>query len=421
MSVSFWLTDEQADIEGYYRAKLGGRSDCCSLVRAVTNTEAGPSAGVQATRAAGGTAIAWITDPLDGTDLTAAAWILHLWAKESGLAANAAVRFQVFKFDVEEAAAALLDDNPGTELGTVIKDLARTTGVASATTMADGDRLVFKVLFDDATGADMAAGQTCTLAYNGQYPRAEGDTYIVCPDGLAVTAAMPALTRTHVRRHLKDTDASNPLLSDAEIDQAFDAALKTYSRDRARAVADPISGDGRAYQIPLPGRWIAGFSRVNSIEYPTGNQPRTILEASDYQIVDTVLGRQPLRALEFASTPDAGTDNILVSYTTRHVHNDELDTVPAEDFEAVTWLAASIACATIATKMAGSSDSVIAADSVQYRDSQLRYKQQSEAFKKMYDDFVKGDGSVRAAGAMTDWDTNMSYRGDRLFHPRRWR
>ena len=41
MSTTFWLTDEDSDVAGYLRLKLGARSDAPSLVRAITATVAG--------------------------------------------------------------------------------------------------------------------------------------------------------------------------------------------------------------------------------------------------------------------------------------------------------------------------------------------------------------------------------------------
>lgn len=426
MSTNIWLTDSDSPVEGYKVASLGRRGDACSLVRAVTNTETGPSSGIQVTASAGGTALAWITEPLDGTDLTAAAWVLHLWAKESNVLANAALRFQVFAYTQAEAGAALLDNNVGTELGTTATDMAITTAVASATTLADGNRLVFKVLIDDVLAGSMAAGYTATLSYNGLYPRAEGDSYIVCPDDLALTAELPQSTRDKVRRHLKDTSAGNALLEDAEIDQAFNAALGTYSKDRPREIVDFYDGDGSSYKFALPSRYIWGWSRILEIEYPadsTDDQNRTLLEDGDWEIRDSRLGPQPLRQIVLkAVTADAGTDNIAVKYTARHTHTDEMDTVPAEDFEAVLWLGASYAATMLEAKMAAVSNPTIGSDSTDYQSGEQRWRAVAKQFKGLYDGYMIGSAdSIGAAGKIVDWDTNLSSGQDRMFHRRRWR
>lgn len=418
MATNIYLTDESSDVDGYLVARVGSRSDNPSLVRSVTNTEAGASAGIQITRTAGGSALKWLTPPLDGTDLTAVAWVAHVWSKESAAAANAALRFQVYQYVASEAGTALLDDNNGTELGTTIADYNRTTGAATLTTMADKDRLAIKILLDDA--GTMGASQTVTVSYNGQYPGAEGDTFLTAPDSLAVTAAMPTATRTRVRRVLKDTDSTNPILTDNEVDQAFGAALREYSKDRPRLAIGLVSGDGSAYDFTLPRLWVAGLSSIRDVEYPTGDQEPATLDPDDYHIVDSVLGIQPVRKLRFRSTPDSGTDNIAVRYTTRHVHDDELDTVLPDDLDAVCYLAASLAALTLATKMAGSSDSTINADSVQYRTSSDLYRSTAKDLRARYDAHMgAGDREVPAAGGVRDWDTGDSLGRDRLFHGRR--
>lgn len=422
MAVNFFLTDSDADISGYLRAKLGARSDNPHHVRAVTNTEAGPSSGVQITRTAAGTALAWITDPLSGVDLTAAAWQFHIWALESAAAANAALRFQVLPYTSSEQAAAL-DDNGGTELGTTVQDYARTSGNASVTTMADGDRLVFKILLDDATAVNMASGQTVTVSYGGQFPRSEGDSYIICPDTLALTEAMPSATRTRVRRVLMDTASTNPNLTDNEVDQAFESALRAYSKDRPRVVVGAMSGDGSAVDFRLPRLWIDGFSSIREIEYPAGEQTRLIVDENEYEILASVLGPQPTRLLHWMdTTPSSGTSNILVRYTTRHVHTDEMDSVYPDDFDALCQLAGSEAALALAAKMAASSDPVITSDSTNYRDGEQRWRSVAKALRERYEDHMgQGDATPTAASKVADWDTQFSWGRDFLFHGRRGR
>lgn len=417
MTVNFVLTNEDAPIDGYKLARLASVSDAPSLVRSAVDTEAGPSDGVLIG--------SWITEALDGTDLTAAAWTVRVWAKQSATAAKAALRFQVYQFNNAEAGSALLDHNPGTALATTTRDVAQTTANADVTVLAAGDRLVFKLLTDDETGETMVAGYTVTVSYNGQSPQAEGHSYITCPDALALLAAMPAATRTQVRRNLQDTSSSNPLLSNDEIDQAFDIALREYSSDRPQEITDYLSGDGSSYKFVLPRRWIHGFSRIVELEYPhdsSDDQTRNLLEPNDYEVRESSLGPQPLRQLAFkAHTPDSGTDNIAIVYTTRHVHNDQGSTIPAEDFDALCWLASSNAALTLAAKMAASSDSTIAADSVQHRDGEQRWRSVAKEHKAKYDVHIKGDDKVQAAGAVVDWDTSMSDKADMLYHRRRLR
>ena len=434
MSQNLYLTQEMSDLQPatgvYYRLKLGARSDNPSMTRSVTNTEAGASAGVQLTLSAGGTAISWITDRLSGTDLSATAWVLHAWAKESAAAANAAIRWQILPFTVAEQTAAI-DNNAGTELGTSSADVAITSAAATATTLADGNRLVLKILIDDA--GTMGASQTVTVSFNGQYPGAEGDSYVVCPDNIAVTAAVPATTLTRIRNKLLDTDGTNPLIDDSQLGQAMDSAVEEYSRDRPWLAVAALSGDGSAVDFVLPGRWVRGMSTIREIEYPTGNQPRTIVESQEYEIVESVLGTQPTRKLHFVTgTPESGTENILVRYTTRHVHTDELDTVPAQDLDALCMLAGAYGALSLAAKAASSQDPTINVDGVNRGpDETSRWLKVADALRAAYARAMglsMGNGkdgalgsSVAAGFTFKDWDTDLSSGADRVFHGRRWR
>ena len=408
MPSNFFLTDADSDVSGYLLAKLTSPSDAPSLVRAVTTTVTGPTSGVQATRSAGGTALAWITEPLDGTDLTAAAWTLRLWAKESAAATNAALRFQVVKWAGSEGAS-VLDDNAGTELTTTIADVNITTGVASVTALAAGDRLVFKVLFDDASSS-MAAG-TATLSYGGQYPFAEGYSYVTCPDTKALSATTPTATVTRVRQALKDTSATNPNLETAEVTQAIEAAVRTYSHDRPRTIVSALSGDGSSVDYRLPARWVWGFSHVIDLEYPAGEQYRVLLDDDDWEVLDTALGGIPRRVLHFPSiTLEAGTDNALVRYTGRHVHTDQLDTIPPDDLDAFTWLAASYGAEMLAAQSAASSRPTIEADSTDHQAGEERWSNVARRLRKLYDEHIGagGENGLAGASAFVDWDTTMS-------------
>lgn len=407
MATTIWLTDEDSDLSGYLRAKIGSRSDTPSIVRSVTNTEAGDSSGVQVTRTAGGTALAWITDKLDGADITAATWTWRLWAYESAAAANAALRVQVLPFQSGAEVAAKLDDNNGDELGTSMRENVRTTAAATAHTMNDGDRLVIKILIDDA--GTMGASQTVTFAYNGEYPGAEGDSYLLAnTDTFAVTAATPSATITRVRRAIKDTASTNPLLADAEVTQAIEAAVRTYSRDRPRTTVAVYSADGTSTDYRLPAKWVHGFSNIIDIEHPADEQARVLLDEQDYEVIETTLGGIPRRLLHFPHlTPASGTNNMLVRYTSRHEHTDERDTIPANDLDAFVWLAASIAAESLAGDMAHSARPTITADSVDHQAGEERWSNVARRLRKLYDEHIGAgnESGVAGAGTFVDWDT----------------
>lgn len=422
MTSNIWLTDESAELSGYLRARVGARSQAPSLVRAVTSTEDGPSSGVQLTRAAAGTVLAWLTDPLAAVDLTAEAWTAHLWAYESAIAANAALRLQVFQFTNAEAGAALLDHNPGTELGLATKDSLYTTGAATATSLNAGDRLVIKVLLDDATGENMATGHSVTFAYNGEGPRMEGDSFLVCPNTLYLAAQVPADTLVAVRLTLKDKGDDSPALEDEDLAHAIGDALVQYSKDRPRRAIANYSGDGSAYDFTLPRLWVHGFSSVLGIEHPAGEQHPVMLSREDYTVRETWLAEQPVRKLRFFAIPASGTDNICVHYTTGHRHDTLQDTVLEGDKVAFVRLAASFAALQMSAKAANASDATISADVVQHRDAEQRWRSVAKELRAFYDEHLGRKSGPKAAMATGDWDVSLSGRlGEPIFHRTRWR
>lgn len=415
MSIKFWLTNEDADISGYKKLKLGGRSESFSLVRTTVPTVAGPTSGIVAG--------SWMTDPLNAAALGTSAWLFSIWAYEADLAANAALRYQVLKYTAEAGeSTVVLDDAPGTELTTVTRSSGRTSIGATSVTLADGDRLVLKILVDDATSGSMAAGSV-VISYNGNRPRIEGDSYITAPDDLSLTAQLPPSTRTQIRRLIDDVSSTSASLSDHTIDQSWSEALDEYTRDRPQMELGYLNGDGTAFDFDLPSRWIHGISDLANIEYPLGMQTRSVLEPDDWELIDSVVGGQPTRRLHFkVIVPEPGTSNIRLWYTTRHIHTDEENTIPHEDLTSVVCLAASYACLILAARAAGSTEPTIHADSVNHRDGEQRWRLVAKELRDRYLKRITSTGAtVGAASATRDWDITPALGGDWLMRRNRLR
>jgi hypothetical protein len=299
---------------------------------------------------------------------------------------------------------------------------------ATGTDLVFGDRLVLKLLADDASlVGNMVAGGTVSISYDGQRAGVEGNSYIVCPDNIQLAADVPPETLLDMRVQIQDESASAKLLSDDNLKLAFRQALREYSKDRPYVETDFWSGDGQTRLFPMPRRWILGFSSMQEVEYPVESNvsERNLLEIDDWELVSDFLGPQPTRQFRFkALAPDQGTSNVLVRYTTSHLHTTLESTIPLEDYDAVILLAASYACLQMATRAAGASDPTIAADAVQHRDETARWQALAKELRTRYTDrFRKSDATTLAPASVTrDWDIHTSVPGEPfLFKSSRWR
>lgn len=426
MSTRIYFTDEDSDIEGYKRAKVGGKSDCISHVRSVTATEAGAALELPVTRAVGGTSLfgsgttlKWVTDPLNGPALSADEWVLHAWALASNVLANAGLRVEISAISSTDTSEVVTSVAGGTStaLPGSLVEVTLTTDVATPVTMNLGDRLRIE-LFVVSVGT-MAVGHSVTLSYNGLFARSEGDTYIVCPDNISIPEDTPDVDVTFVRGLLRDAGQQNPQLSDPEVKRHIQTAVNTYSIDRSLIVSYYLTGDGQTFDYPLPGKWIWGLSRVVAIEYPADSQIPVYQESIDYEIRQGSLGPQPTKFIRFKLTTPASDDQVWIQYTTRHEHTSEMSTIFPEDMEAVMWLAAHFAAAALAAGAAGSTESTISADVVNHRDAEQRWKSVSDGYKKMYFDRVISPDSATPVGSTEEWVPILTTGHNFLYHGRR--
>jgi hypothetical protein len=226
--------------------------------------------------------------------------------------------------------------------------------------------------------------------------------------------AMPIQTyNTKVDRIIQD-DAG--ILSSTEIDDFILESLSYYSKDAPYLKVADIAGDG-GYQYDLPNDWQEGFSYIVKVEYPAGKQVPLLLEPGDYTVYKTPTGLK----LHFYSLSPLATETIRITYTTLYTQS-TIDSIPAQDQDAFCLLAAALCCGAIARRYAQTSDSTIDADSVNYRSKSDEYARRAKELGLRYSNFMgKKEGTPSAASGTKDWDTDYSWGGDFLTHPRRGR
>lgn len=226
----------------------------------------------------------------------------------------------------------------------------------------------------------------------------------------------PADVIAQIERLLADTGLTGQeLLTEAQYDDAIQWAVSEYSRDRPRLAVADVAGAGTEFillsTITTPIAWEEGASQVKDVEYPAGPivagySPSLLAPGEGWSYYDAAAGRY----LQLLATPQVG-ETVRVRFTASHKvlagSPAATNTVPAFDQRAVWSLAASRACTMLATKKAGDTEGKTGIDDMNYRDGQMRYKQQADAFFAIYAAHVRGEKNETppVAGGRRRWDS----------------
>lgn len=206
MATTFFLTNTASDITGALVELLASLTRGGSLATSTTNTVTGPVApqGLILTDTAGGTGLAWYTNPLNAVTISGSI-TANLWMSESAIQANATAEGHVFRTDGTGAfIGSLWNLERGTEMGTT-RAAQNWSGTPTSTALNAGDRLAFAVYANDATAVTMASGRTISFGYNGATGAADGDSFFTFTETITeqtVTAKAFPFSRRDVARGL---------------------------------------------------------------------------------------------------------------------------------------------------------------------------------------------------------------------------
>lgn len=199
------------------------------------------------------------------------------------------------------------------------------------------------------------------------------------------------------------------------------AAFERYSLDNPQEITGDITGDaGNYYAVGGLTSWSEGFSRVLSIQYPAptvaSDEAPVYLDPEDY---DDDYWDGSTRYIYLPNHAPASTEKMRVRYSAPYA----ADEIPAGHFYAVCNLAAGLCAQTIASKYSRTSDSTIAADSVDHLTRAQQWSDRAREWIRHYEEQMgirgdSGDPSERAAGEFVDLDTAPSWPGNRkyLYH-----
>ncbi|HHJ80938.1 MAG TPA: hypothetical protein ENJ65_04820 [Candidatus Tenderia electrophaga] len=199
-----------------------------------------------------------------------------------------------------------------------------------------------------------------------------------------------------------------------ERDIAIGLAVSRYSKDRPQTKVEDLTAPG-GQTLALPAAWESGFSGLQSLEYPVGNVPPSMISPGAWGIYNAP-GTQQIMVQ--ASLPASAT--VRASFTVQHVLDDVTDTIDIVDREPVASYAAAILCDQLASLYSGDSDSTIQADSVDHQSKAREFSSRAKTLRKRYYDELGIDPKRNvAAGVVVDLDLSNSLGNDRLLHPGR--
>lgn len=192
----------------------------------------------------------------------------------------------------------------------------------------------------------------------------------------------------------KVKDSAKKLDDPADFNAAIKEALNRYSKNKPLVLVSDLTGNG-TNDLTLPAEWLTGLSGVESVEYPVGSVPESLLDSRDYKLYQTPTG-QKLRLL---TVKPSTLESVRISFSSAHV--DET-TVLATDIEAIANLAASVCCRQLAAIYGNTSDPTIQADSVNYRSKSADYTSLANKLEAQYKTAlgIKDDDTTPAAMAV---------------------
>lgn len=300
-----------------------------------------------------------------------------------------------------------------------------------------------------------------------------------------------AETVTLVKGIIKNdsTMSTSDQLSDTDIDNCIDRAINEYEKDKPLIKYHSAIGNAE-HEIVLPDNFVTGFSKLDKIEYPAGDQTPSFMDPNDFDVVfvdtteraldnnaadDTEITlTTPGDAAHFkdgeiitisdddksetnwvtadgntttgvvavknalANTYDAtalvkkkdhvslrrseplATEYMVFHWTAQHSLTASVDTIYANDYRSMAYLAAAYCSYSLAANFAFKQESSIAADSVDFGTKASEWESRGKIFEKIYNDHIgKGeDEETKAASEIADLDSNFQWGRDYLFHGR---
>lgn len=173
-------------------------------------------------------------------------------------------------------------------------------------------------------------------------------------------------------------EAESEALSDAKRTESIQVAVDLFSQAFPRVLAAEIVGDG-SYDYSLPTGWVEDFSEIQQIETPVGQRPAVYLDPTEWSLYRSASGQK----LRFASALQAG-DSAILLFSVLHEVTATAGTISRAWSNAVSFLAASIACNVASSHYAQTGESSFGADAVAHRSKAQEYRALAGRWSDLY-------------------------------------
>jgi hypothetical protein len=207
------------------------------------------------------------------------------------------------------------------------------------------------------------------------------------------------------------------VISSGARDAAIEAAVQRYSVDAPRVVVEDVTSAGGS-ELDVPTHWLADTSALRTLEYPIGQLPPSLVNASAVAIYTTPTGEQ----LRLLFTLVDG-DQVRLTYTGAHRLDADADTIPARHRQPVAALAAATLCGQLSSFYATEGSPTIGADTTDHQSKSEKFSRRARDLRAEYTAMVSPAPTERnkGASATTTMPSRDSLGRERLFHPpRRW-
>lgn len=214
--------------------------------------------------------------------------------------------------------------------------------------------------------------------------------------------------------------SSASFITPADITLHIDNALIQVNQDRPFVKVADIAGDGTS-NYALPADFEKGFSNIDQVEYPAGEQSPIIKREGDdyFEYEDPTLS--PVLRLRFRTLSPSTTEVIRLTYSTSYILTTSVTNLDQIAYLSIIYKTMAFIFTSLGSKFTQSNDPTIQADAVNYGAAGQNFIFMATEYEKRYRQTVGISRDVVAAGAFVETDIVFSHGEDLIWHPKRTR